>query len=120
MKKSLFILAFLLLVQAQILACSMFSYTVDGKTIVGNNEDYFDPDTWMWTMKAGKGKYGSVFFGMGNFFAQGGMNEAGLVFDGFAMEAKTIKNTEGKKSMNPAKLMQKVMRDSCGNRTLNI
>lgn len=109
MKKYLLILSLFLLAQVDILACSMFSFTVDGKTIVGNNEDYFDPDTWMWTVKAGKGKYGSVFFGMGNFFAQGGMNEAGLVFDGFAMDAKTIHNTEGKKSMNPAKLMQKVM-----------
>ncbi|MEL6252571.1 MAG: linear amide C-N hydrolase [Bacteroidota bacterium] len=88
-------------------ACSMFSFQVDGKTLVGNNEDYFDPDTWMWTDK--RGKYGSVFFGFGNFFAQGGMNEAGLVFDGFAMEARKVKNTTGKKSTNPAKLIRKIM-----------
>ena len=91
-------------------ACSMFSFQVDGKTIVGNNEDYFDPDTWMWTDKSGK--YGSVFFGFGNFFAQGGMNEAGLVFDGFAMEARKVNDVAGKKSTNPAKLVRKIM-SSC-------
>jgi len=91
-------------------ACSMFSFQVDGKTLVGNNEDYFDPDTWMWTDKSGK--YGSVFFGFGNFFAQGGMNEAGLVFDGFAMEARKVNDVAGKKSTNPAKLVRKIM-SSC-------
>ncbi|MDW3649927.1 MAG: linear amide C-N hydrolase [Bacteroidia bacterium] len=91
----------------QSLACSMFSFQVDGKTLVGNNEDYFDPDTWMWTDKSGK--YGSVFFGFGNFFAQGGMNEAGLVFDGFAMEARKVNDVDGKKSTNPAKLIRKIM-----------
>lgn len=114
MKKLLLLITGLILFQIQLFACSMFSYTVDGKTIVGNNEDYFDPDTWMWTEKAGSGKYGSVFFGMGNFFAQGGMNEAGLVFDGFAMEAKVIKGVEGKKNINPGKLMKKVM-STCAN-----
>lgn len=113
MKKILPIIG-LICFQIQLFACSMFSYTVDGKTIVGNNEDYFDPDTWMWTEKAGNGKYGSVFFGMGNFFAQGGMNEAGLVFDGFAMEAKAIQGVEGKKNIHPGKLMKKVM-STCAN-----
>ena len=90
-----YLLSFLLLCSlvGQSLACSMFSFQVDGKTLVGNNEDYFDPDTWMWTDKSGK--YGSVFFGFGNFFAQGGMNEAGLVFDGFAMEARKVNDVEG-------------------------
>ncbi|MEM6802024.1 MAG: linear amide C-N hydrolase [Bacteroidota bacterium] len=107
-----YLLSLLLLISLSIptFACSMFCFQVDGKTLVGNNEDYFDPDTWMWTHKGGK--YSSVFFGFGNFFAQGGMNEAGLVFDGFAMEAREVKDTKGKKSLSAAKLVQKIM-SSC-------
>ncbi len=80
-----------------------------GQTWVGNNEDYFDPNTWMWTETKGKNKYGVVFFGFGNFFEQGGINEAGLVFDGFAMPPLEQKLQKGKKKMDSAKLMKKIM-----------
>ncbi|MEL6654597.1 MAG: hypothetical protein AAFQ87_27730, partial [Bacteroidota bacterium] len=88
----------------------MVSFTAeDGTVWVGNNEDYFDPHTYIWTEPAKRGKYGSVFFGFGNFFAQGGINEAGLVFDGFAMENKDVNNLEGKKNTNPADLIKEIM-----------
>lgn len=80
-----------------------------GQTWVGNNEDYSDPNTWMWTEPKGKNKYGIVFFGFGNFFPQGGINEAGLVFDGFAMPPLEQKLQNGRKKMDSTKLMKKIM-----------
>ncbi len=65
-------------------SCSVF-YASDGKNILaGNNEDYTDKNTFMWFTRQGPGEYGNVFFGFGNKFAQGGMNEQGLFFDGLA------------------------------------
>lgn len=108
------LLSLLLITSYQtILSCSMICFKdASGQTWIGNNEDYIDPDTWMWTMDKGKGKYGSVYFGFGNHFAQGGMNEAGLVFDGFAMESLEVKNLNGKKKTNAVKLIHSIMR-SC-------
>ncbi len=60
-------------------------YIARGDTILaGNNEDWTDPDTRIWFEPGKKGKYGAVYFGFDNFYPQGGMNEAGLFFDGFA------------------------------------
>lgn len=93
-------------------ACSMVSFTgTDGTVWVGNNEDYFDPNTYIWTLPREKGKFGVVYFGFGNFFAQGGINEAGLVFDGFAMESKAINELAGKKKTNPAALVNRIMQN---------
>ncbi len=94
----------------QATACSMVCFVDEsGQTWIGNNEDYSDPNTWMWTEPKGNNKYGSVFFGFGNFFPQGGINEAGLVFDGFAMPPLEQKLPKGRKKMDSTKLMKKVM-----------
>lgn len=77
-------------------ACSMFKITENGKTIVGNNEDYFDPFTKIWFTPGLDGQYGVVNMGFGNNFPQGAMNEAGLVFDGFAMDYLAVNDTAGK------------------------
>ncbi|MDQ8187681.1 linear amide C-N hydrolase [Pelagicoccus sp. SDUM812002] len=99
----------------QATACSMVCFVDEsGQTWIGNNEDYSNPNTWMWTEPKGKNKYGSVFFGFGDFFPQGGINEAGLVFDGFAMPPLEQKLQKGKKKMDSTKLMKKVM-GSCSN-----
>ncbi|MEM7374822.1 MAG: linear amide C-N hydrolase [Bacteroidota bacterium] len=107
------LLSLLLILSYQtILSCSMICFRdASGQTWIGNNEDYIDPDTWMWTLDKGKGDYGAVYFGFGNYFAQGGMNEAGLVFDGFAMESLEVKNLKGKKKTNATKLVNKIMRN---------
>lgn len=78
-------------------ACSMFKVTIDGKTVVGNNEDYWNPNTRIWFEKGESTKYGAMYVGFDNFFPQGGVNEAGLVFDGFAMEYLAVTDTTGKK-----------------------
>ncbi len=81
-------------------SCSMFKITLHGKTMVGNNEDYWNPNTRIWFEKGSAGKYGVAYVGFDNFWPQGGMNEAGLVFDGFSMDYLAIKDTLGKMSLN--------------------
>lgn len=90
-------------------ACTMFKITMYGKTMVGNNEDYWNPNSRIWFEKGGKNEYGAVFVGYDDFWPQGGMNQAGLVFDGFAEDYKAISDTSGKEALNPdflAKIMK--------------
>src|ERR1035437_4389821 len=80
-------------------ACSMFKVTMFGKTMVGNNEDYWNPNTRIWFEQGKNGEYGAAYVGFDNFFPQGGMNQAGLVFDGFSEDYKAISDTIGKTSL---------------------
>jgi hypothetical protein len=68
--------------------CSMFKICANGKTFVGNNEDYWNPETWIWVSNPTVEKLGVVYSGFDNFFPQGGVNERGLAFDGFATPEK--------------------------------
>ena len=77
-------------------SCSMYKITKDGKTIVGNNEDWISPNSQFWFEKGEGRNYGVMYMGLLNNFAQGAINEAGLVFDGFANPHLAIHNTEGK------------------------
>ncbi|GGG64549.1 hypothetical protein [Paenibacillus radicis (ex Gao et al. 2016)] len=61
--------------------CTIFKATQNGVTLVGNNEDYSDSNTKVWFLASQDGKYGRVYFGYFNGWAQGGMNEHGLFFD---------------------------------------
>ena len=80
--------------------CSMFKITMYGKTMVGNNEDYWNPNDRIWFEKGQNGEYGAMYVGFDNFWPQGGMNQAGLVFDGFAEDYKAINDTVGKKALS--------------------
>lgn len=64
--------------------CTAFLLVGNGRVMMGNNEDFWDPQTLVWFEPAQEGRFGSVFLGYTNMFPQGGMNEAGLAFDGFA------------------------------------
>lgn len=77
-------------------ACSMYKITKDGKTIVGNNEDWISPNNQFWFVPSGENKYGVMNVGLINNFAQGAINDAGLVFDGFANPYLEVKNTADK------------------------
>ena len=77
-------------------SCSMFKLTMYGKTIVGNNEDFWNPNTRIWFEKGKDKEYGAAFVGFDNFIPQGGFNQAGLVFDGFALPFKAIKDAPDK------------------------
>ncbi len=82
------------------LGCSMFKLTVFGKTMVGNNEDYWNPNSRIWFEQGKVNEYGAVYVGYDDFWPQGGMNQAGLVFDGFSMDYLAINDTLGKKSLD--------------------
>ncbi len=88
-------LALLLLLQPLSPACSFFMCARNGVVLAGNNEDYLDPDTHMWFVPAEEGRLGCVFFGFGNGFPQGGMNEKGLFFDGAATPKQKIAGRTG-------------------------
>ena len=88
--KKLVILMFFVILCTSAFTCSMFTKTVDGKTLVGNNEDWENPDPVVWIQPGEDGKFDCIFVGFDDFFPQGGMNEAGLCFDGFAAEFKPV------------------------------
>ncbi len=90
-------IALLLLSGTRQVACSMFKVTCHGKTLVGNNEDSWNVFPCMWFENGKKGEYGAVFFGYKDHFPQGGMNNQGLVFDGFSIPARPLKAMPGKK-----------------------
>ena len=62
-------------------ACTIFMASKEGKTLVGNNEDWVDPASHVWFIPASEGRYGRVYFGFGTELPQGGMNEQGLFMD---------------------------------------
>lgn len=91
-------------------ACSMYKITKNGKTIVGNNEDWLSPNHQFWFESASKGKLGVLYMGQLDNFAQGAINEEGLVFDGF-YEANNlpVNNTAGKLEIHMTEAIKTVM-----------
>lgn len=76
-------------------ACTMYKITKDGKTIIGNNEDWISPNTQIWFENKDFGKYAVMYVGFMDL-AQGAINEAGLVADGFATSWQPVENSNGK------------------------
>ncbi len=66
-------------------SCTIFTASYGDNILFGNNEDYTTPATYYWVEPQSQGNYGGVYFGFENFFAQGGINEKGLVFDANAL-----------------------------------
>jgi hypothetical protein len=76
--------------------CSVV-YATDGELMLGgNNEDYYNPLTKVWFIPGRDHKFGRVYFGFGDYYPQGGMNEQGLFFDGLALDGSFPVDTEGK------------------------
>jgi penicillin V acylase-like amidase (Ntn superfamily) len=95
-------------------ACSFFVIHDGARVFAGNNEDNQNPDTWVWYVPAEGTRHGCVYFGYGNRFPQGGMNDQGLFFDGAATKALPVKNGSGKKKLPWVKLFSTVM-EECAN-----
>jgi penicillin V acylase-like amidase (Ntn superfamily) len=93
---------------AYLYACTGFCISNGDIVLVGNNEDYIIPDTKVFYVPAEKGKYGRVIFGFDNA-PQGGMNEKGLVCDGFSAPLKKVKNSLDKPNIPSDQLWDKVM-----------
>ena len=83
---SLLTILFLMLFQNNIQACSMYKITVDGKTMVGCNEDAWRTTSRIWFENAKKSnEYGVGFTGSrqvapNKTAPQSGMNEIGLTY----------------------------------------
>lgn len=92
-------------------ACTLIKITAKGQTIVGNNEDFKNADTRIW-FEPGTGKqFGAVYVGYNNLFPEGGVNEAGLMFDAFGMSNKPLKDTTGKLPIFELDLKRRIMRE---------
>jgi len=96
MKYLLILIAVIVLLPQNANACSLYKITIDGKTIVGNNEDWINGNSEIWFVPAGKNRYGVMNLGFDNGFTQGAINEAGLVYDAFIMPYLKVKNFKGK------------------------
>src|ERR1044072_4560992 len=91
-------------------SCNMYKITVGPKTIVGNNEDNWKVTSQIWFEKGGPGQYGAVYVGYSDKpHPDGGMNEAGLAFDGFGAPERIPKSQPGKKDVTGIYDMRTVM-----------
>ena len=74
--------------------CLVFCVS-DGKHVfAGNNEDWSDSRTRMWVVPGEEGKHGCVFFGYHDGYPQGGVNDAGLFFDGLALDHEPVRKSD--------------------------
>jgi len=108
-----FFIAFMSAITADSHACSMCKVTINGRTYLGNNEDSWRMGSTVWFENGGEGKLGAVYFGYSDHFPQGGMNEAGLAYDGLTTLPKPIKNIAGKKSVTSPTEFLKAIMQSC-------
>ncbi len=106
-------LAYILLVSVAVFPCSMFKITMYGKTMVGNNEDAWRLDSRIWFENGKDGKYGSAYVGHNDLFPQGGMNEMGLVYDGFAVNTRKLNPVYGKKYIDNMSSFLKMIMQNC-------
>ena len=91
-------------------SCSMFKITLYGKTMVGNNEDAWRLDSKISFEIGNTHTYGVAYVGHNDLFPQGGMNEAGLAFDGFTVYPRKLKPVLGKKKVeNPADFIKMIL-----------
>jgi hypothetical protein len=74
----------------------MFKITFGGKTMVGNNEDAWRENSRIWFEVGRDGHYGAAYVGHDDGFPQGGLNEAGLAYDGFAVYGRKLRAILGK------------------------
>ncbi len=103
----------ILLMREDVFPCSMFKITMYGKTMVGNNEDAWRLDSKIWFETGKEGKYGSAYVGHNDLFPQGGMNEMGLVYDGFAVYPRKINPVSGKKHIDNMSSFLKMIMQNC-------
>lgn len=111
MKKKLVLLLALIFALSPIIghACTMYKITKNGSTIVGNNEDYLSPNSKFWFETGEADQFGVMYMGLLNNFAQGAINEAGLVFDGFANPNLPIVNSADKIDIPIGQAIRKIM-----------
>ena len=98
-------------------ACTIIIGYKNGQVLVGNNEDWYQSDAKYWFERpedSGE-QYAVCLFGFEGEgrFAQGGMNEAGLMFDGTAVSRIEIdreKVREEKRKAAPVQLFKNILK----------
>ena len=84
-----------------VMSCTVFHVSNEDMAFGGNNEDYSDPDTYIYFIPSTDTEYGKVIVGYtGNYWIQGGMNEKGLFWDGLACPYLKVLNSTGKPYYN--------------------
>jgi hypothetical protein len=76
--------AFIVLAGVSTEACTIFLLADADRVLFCNNEDCKNSHTRVWFVPAAKNRFGCVYVGLRNQWAQGGMNTKGLAFDGVA------------------------------------
>lgn len=118
-KKNLYFLFLIVLLPLQkINSCSMYKVTVNGKTIIGCNEDAWrtTPRIWFETATAkylyGAAFTGSRFDGANGFAPQSGMNQHGLCFSRLSsyITPKKVSGMEDKQKItNPTLYLKNIL-----------
>jgi len=91
-------------------ACSMCKVTMNGRTYLGSNEDSWRLGSTIWFENKTFGSYGAVYVGYNDGFPQGGMNEAGVAFDGLKIYPKAVQLDPSKKTVtNPTAFVKEIM-----------
>ena len=84
-----------------VLSCTVFHASNDSVAFGGNNEDYNDPDTYIYFFPPTDNELGRAIVGYtGNYWIQGGMNEKGLFWDGLATPYLEVLNSTNKPYFN--------------------
>jgi hypothetical protein len=68
-------------------ACSLYKITLEGKTVLGNNEDSWGKDPCIWFEPGNEHRFGVAYLGYARKRPQpdGALNDQGLAFDAFTM-----------------------------------
>lgn len=121
MRYPLPLLAFLLMLMPIVSeACTAFKVSANGRTLIGNNEDAWSINARVRFVNGRKGELGVIYFSHYNgsplrrMIDQGGMNEAGLVFDGFVVPVTELRPQPGKPLGDHHELVSQAMR-TCSN-----
>jgi len=99
MKKiiTVMIIGLFLLANPIVVSCTVFHASNDSMALGGNNEDWSDPDTYIYFIPSTVSDYGKVIVGYtGSYWIQGGMNEKGMFWDGLACPYLEVLNSTGK------------------------
>jgi hypothetical protein len=111
MKNSIMIIiTVLIIISDNLFACTAFYYAKGGKVIIGNNEDWKDPFTFIWFVPASEKDYGRVYFGFKEGGFQGAINDQGLWYDGFALKYKPSESSSDKEIYH-GNLIEKVLKE---------
>ncbi|MFX0149691.1 MAG: carcinine hydrolase/isopenicillin-N N-acyltransferase family protein [Candidatus Hodarchaeota archaeon] len=81
-----FVLIFAIIITIRsVSACTIFTASYGNTVFFGNNEDWTNPNTYIWFELSEDNQNGGVYLGFNDFYSQGGMNEKGLCFDANAL-----------------------------------